>query len=468
MKNEKMLHAIGQIDDDMIEDAAIQPNKKKRPFYRMPAFRRAVAIAACFAVVVGILLFMLPQIKNGSLPGETQGSVGGMLDNPEQGIVFDSLDKVNYYAGLKLVRQQSAGAVAQNIQSKTGYSVKLLNNTSEPQGSYPAPGGDDEEFKGGIGSEDISSECLRITTAIYFQLEVTEQDEFLASKVGTGTVNAVITDLHIGVSPFAMITFKNGDRYFSCLTENRGLREEEYHFFGTHLYISGFELYKDTTNGVSHFRVYFDWGTEQVTSVSWIPYDRNPSEAPVYPIAIVPDSTHRTQEIYEFTLQELADYYNGIAEPPQPIEPVRPENVYICTEAETIEPLACPVWEEYYDSETQSWHIANYSDDAYTKLQEGIVEIPAIRMGQELFIKTKDNGAIEEEIKVYCENDDGGFDLYLAFNGTVEELVGLLPPGDWYVVFSAQWQDDYVPEEDAFERHYSEYLFKIIVEGEVQ
>ena len=32
MKNEKMLHAIGQIDDDMIEDAVIQKNKKKQPF----------------------------------------------------------------------------------------------------------------------------------------------------------------------------------------------------------------------------------------------------------------------------------------------------------------------------------------------------------------------------------------------------------------------------------------------------
>ena len=31
MKNEKMLHAIGEIDDDMIEDAAIQPGQKKRP-----------------------------------------------------------------------------------------------------------------------------------------------------------------------------------------------------------------------------------------------------------------------------------------------------------------------------------------------------------------------------------------------------------------------------------------------------
>ena len=59
MKNEKMLHAIGRIDDDMIEDAVIQPEQKKQPFARTPAFRRVVAIAACFVLIIG-LAFSMP------------------------------------------------------------------------------------------------------------------------------------------------------------------------------------------------------------------------------------------------------------------------------------------------------------------------------------------------------------------------------------------------------------------------
>ena len=53
MKNEKILHAIGQIDDDLIEAAVIQ---RKQPFYKKPAFRRGIALAACFALVVGLAL----------------------------------------------------------------------------------------------------------------------------------------------------------------------------------------------------------------------------------------------------------------------------------------------------------------------------------------------------------------------------------------------------------------------------
>ena len=55
MKNEKMLHAIGQIDDDMIEDAVIQSGQKKQPFVRTAVFRRAVAIAACFVLIIGLV-----------------------------------------------------------------------------------------------------------------------------------------------------------------------------------------------------------------------------------------------------------------------------------------------------------------------------------------------------------------------------------------------------------------------------
>ena len=70
MKEEKMLRAIGGIDDDMVEDAAIHPSHKKRSLVRMPAFRRVVAIVACFVLIIG-LAFSMPTLltPNNDGPG---------------------------------------------------------------------------------------------------------------------------------------------------------------------------------------------------------------------------------------------------------------------------------------------------------------------------------------------------------------------------------------------------------------
>ena len=68
MKEEKMLRAIGGIDDDMVEDAAIHPSHRKQSLVRMPAFRRVVAIAACFVLIIG-LAFSMPTLLNPNYEG---------------------------------------------------------------------------------------------------------------------------------------------------------------------------------------------------------------------------------------------------------------------------------------------------------------------------------------------------------------------------------------------------------------
>ena len=82
MKNEKMLRANGRIDDDMIEDAVNQPGQKKQPFVRTPAFRRAVAVAACFVLVIGLALSMPTWFDpNNDGPGVPIGP--GVSVNPD-------------------------------------------------------------------------------------------------------------------------------------------------------------------------------------------------------------------------------------------------------------------------------------------------------------------------------------------------------------------------------------------------
>ena len=82
MKIEKMLHTIGQIDDDLIEDALIHGPQKKIPLYKMSAFRRAVAVAACFVLIVGIALSM-PTLFKPNTENPSATPTGPNWDNPD-------------------------------------------------------------------------------------------------------------------------------------------------------------------------------------------------------------------------------------------------------------------------------------------------------------------------------------------------------------------------------------------------
>lgn len=94
MESVTILNAIGQINDEMIESAVIQVPLKKNMFYRMTALRRAVAIAACLALIIG-LLFAISELQSyGSLGGPdgpvigiigTQGSESTLGTEPTQG-----------------------------------------------------------------------------------------------------------------------------------------------------------------------------------------------------------------------------------------------------------------------------------------------------------------------------------------------------------------------------------------------
>lgn len=94
MESVTILNAIGLINDEMIESAVIQVPLKKNMFDRMTALRRAVAIAAGFALIIG-LLFAFSQLRSyGSLGGPddpvigvigTQGSESTLGTEPTQG-----------------------------------------------------------------------------------------------------------------------------------------------------------------------------------------------------------------------------------------------------------------------------------------------------------------------------------------------------------------------------------------------
>ncbi|MBQ8850560.1 MAG: hypothetical protein IJ011_09535 [Clostridia bacterium] len=240
-------------------------------------------------------------------------------DASDDEIVFDSLDKINYYAGITILNQENSDTLSEGIRIS---SISLSAPVSSAE-TYDASmdsehwyDDEEEDITPIIGSEDISEYIFHITTAIYFKITV-EKGDFLADKIGTGEVEVVITDLTFKLNFFhyastqAMITFKNGERFYSCLTEMEELEDGE-NIFWTHLYIKGFELFKDTTNGISQFNVDIDFENAKVNSMSWAPFYPNSSNGSVDSIQIVKGSEEISYQIYEFTISDLENgYFNN-------------------------------------------------------------------------------------------------------------------------------------------------------------
>ena len=141
MKNEKILRAIGQIDDDMIEDAVIQPGRKKQQFVRTPASRGAVAIAACFVLIIG-LVFSMPNWVNPNDEGPgvpTEPSTplkpnisddSGTLLPPnvqgnKPGLQINGLDQLSYYAAVRMI--EDTPKLTNQRLTGGGYQITLLD-----------------------------------------------------------------------------------------------------------------------------------------------------------------------------------------------------------------------------------------------------------------------------------------------------------------------------------------------------
>lgn len=462
---------LTDVDDGLLQEAldtdSAEKLRARRSRDRLIQLKKWGAAAACL-VLAAVLVLTAPGLISGGngSPHETpkEGTSGesNSPTAPEVKVEIDSIDKVNFYAGMKIIR--SGGGYSASAKPPF---VNL--DSSTPADSYREP---EDEIPGVIGGEDISGETLTITTAVSFELDVTEADEFLYSKVGGGRVTAVMTDLHVGRSPLSMITFKNGESYFSCTSENDVLKEGENHF-GTHLYIKGMQFFKDTTNGVSRFTVNYDMTAGRVTAVTWSPYNRIPSQAVKHPIAVDADSTQEAHEHYEFTLIELYEYYNGgsptVESTPEDetVEstPKRNEDVFIRSGDDVVTAFPCALWTEYYDERSDMMASTESSTDgARGQIASDPSEIPTIAFSDDMVIVFENEGELYYT-NVYFVDDSGKVKRKDDFNRLFDSL-STLPPGEWYVVATVVWRDGFVDSEGVYERHCTEYVVRLIKNAE--
>lgn len=462
---------LTDVDDGLLQEALDTDSAEKlracRSRDRLIQLKRWGAAAACLVLAVVLVLTAPGFIRGGNkTPYETPGGSASNGNSPQNApdvrVEIDSIDKVNFYAGMKIIR--NGGRYSASVKPPF---VNL--DSSTPTDSYREP---EDEIPGVIGGEDISGETLTITTAVSFELDVTEDDEFLYSKVGGGRVAAVMTDLHVGRSPLSMITFKNGERYFSCTSEMDVLKDGE-NRFGTHLYIKGLQFFKDTTNGVSQFTVNYDMASGKVTAVSWSPYNRIPSQTVKYPITVDANSTRIASEHYEFTLIELYEYYNGgsptVESTPEDETvaptPKRNEDVFIRSGDDVVTALPCVLWTEYYDEMSDMMaSTESATDGARGQIASDPSAIPTIAFSDDMMIVIDNEGELYYT-NVYFVDDSGKVKRKDDFNRLFDSL-STLPSGEWYVVATVVWRDGFVDSEGVYERHCTEYVIRLIKNAE--
>lgn len=405
MKNEKMLRAIGKIDDDMIEDAVIQPNKRTQPFVKMPVFRRAVAAAACFVLILGLTLSMpawfKPDNDGPGVPIEPGFPVDpGTLLPPsmqenEPGLQISGLDQLSYYAALRMIE----GTPKLEKQSMTGgsYGITLLTagydtekweappvpettGPDETQGPPVAPG----PIAPPDWDEDIyyyaldPNEPFFINKVSMFQIELTDEKGFLASKLGLGIVDVVITEDCIWGD--SLITFRKGENFFSCLSNGWSLDRETYGWrwdFSTHKYVEGFNIVKNFEQENHAF--YIDMNAQGQAFQFLCQGTQNGGYHPDQNVKVV-SSTVISNEGRSFTVAELEDYFNTGKLPEGTVLPTQPENPPTVESPEyTFDIYSNGEYVFTLDSEgTFIFHHVNgqdvdYQKGTYTMLEDSIV-----------------------------------------------------------------------------------------------
>lgn len=155
-------------------------------------------------------------------------------------VKINSLDKLNFYAVKK--------AIAEN-------GVVLLSNSSQrPQVTTLAS---NKSFRllnlaNSTATNIGANSTFTITMYSYFTITLNDTKGFLAQKLGgTGSVEVVITRNNFN----NMITFKKGERYYSCLQTSLTERAMS---FSSHKYVNGFKLVENYDQENYEYTVYFE------------------------------------------------------------------------------------------------------------------------------------------------------------------------------------------------------------------
>ena len=271
---EKLFEAIGQLDEDILQEAMdvndkkaiekIKNNESIRIIFLHPAFKGAIAVYLCVALVF-VSVFVANKLKpldssvtgsdtSSNISSDSHSSIpsnktpsGNNSDVPSQNqpdkeFTISSIDMLNYYSAKKAIIEKSLLPVSQSYKFDTNKDPIILDDGNTCY--YPI-------------NQDMT---FTITMVTYFTINLNDANGFLAKKLGgTGMVEVVYTQNNLE----DMITFKKGDKYYSCLCNDKSWNADGSNSlnkagFATSKYIEGFYIAKTNNTEEYLFTVYFD------------------------------------------------------------------------------------------------------------------------------------------------------------------------------------------------------------------
>ena len=337
--DEEILTNAYEIDDAKKLKQYIQTKsvKNKKPFYVTSMFRKVATIAACFVLIIGVM-FSIPVLFNDSNEDPNNDKNHGEVVPPwlkcEEYLTINSIDMLNYYSAIRVledpteVKTMSAKTDAKimflsaNTRTTSNMGIVLLSNTNDHGVGYDSS--PDKPTTNAPPSPKIvyyeleRDAVFTVSNVFFFQIELTDAKGFLASKVGTGTVDVVITKNDME----DLITFRNGDRYYSCCA-NGGSWDLGKWEFSTHKYVEDFCLVKNLEQDNYQFVIEFD-RLGNATGIKCEPYKTGGPHADMN-MSVV-SSTHIASTNARFTIADLEEYFNTGKFPERTEEPSQNEN----------------------------------------------------------------------------------------------------------------------------------------------
>ena len=339
--SEQLSDQLSRIDENLLDEAFAVDTADKLKKYkeaghkkdsRRPVFRGVIVAAACLALIVGIWLAVerepganIHVVPTQTVPSQIQPpQTTPTLPPPQifpenpveptlapEGFKIRNIDMLNYYSAVQVLLENTA----KTASFGNGYTLSKLNKTEETlpadtEGPPLQPPTEPTVPEGGYEKYYYTFEpgmIFYVTRVMFFQIELTNPDGFLASQVGCGVVDVVITNNSIG----DMITFKNGDRFYSCIVNGQG---QMYMEFSTHIYVEGFAVVKNTDPESYRFTVTFD-GNQITGQPQVIGMEIGPFEAGSHPdgVARVVSQTYIKEMLAVFNVEKLEEFFkNGI------------------------------------------------------------------------------------------------------------------------------------------------------------
>lgn len=316
---EDILSNAYEIDDgEKLRNYTKTKNAKlRKPFFVTPVFRAAVVAAACLALLIGAFAVLSPSTDPGVGKPTDGNDPPAKMEWPwnkeESDLKINSIDKLNYYTAMKAL-SDPANVVTTAAQQTTG-GITLLSASVTTATPLAQRNVVNDQTEDGVQIHYYKldpSDSFSVSKVVFFQVELNYSTGFLASKVGTGIVDVVITENSLE----PMITFRNGDRFYTCLQNSWFQNGREY---STHKYIDGFYIVKNLVQENYTFTVVYDnfnpdYRGVTAKSLTCRSFGSNDNHAADGKLPIV-SKTYISDQVVEMTIADLEAFFKSFKVP---------------------------------------------------------------------------------------------------------------------------------------------------------